>query len=410
MFKFDDTLEKLVNANLDCGKVPFLAGEPGIGKSSWVEDLARKRHAGLFTLAVNQLADKADLLGPRMICTGRKDTQGEDIYMQKFFPHSAVSQAVQYALDHPHQESLLFMDEINRCTPDITSTALSLPTLRQLGDTKLPDNLSIIVAGNDKGNVTPLDKASLSRFVIYPVGPDMDTFLTVNPELNVHIAACLRDHPEALFMNRIDDSPAEEELDMFDDAEDMSQITTPRTITALSDTMNRLDDKDLLTLLNTSATDISGKRIEDMSMLQEMVEAHVGHTAFALWLCDTIAKSVTIVSNRKNVISVPCPAGFKEHQEIIAKAATIAEIENYLMGLDPIELSANIAYALYDTSDNTMMLQIGASILDHLEAADTRNLMEAAMHKRLSKANVDVLLHVKSAMVEKISTILQINQ
>ena len=45
---FQDTVEKIIN---NSKQVPMLLGEPGIGKSSWVEDLGRKLHTKVFTLA-----------------------------------------------------------------------------------------------------------------------------------------------------------------------------------------------------------------------------------------------------------------------------------------------------------------------------------------------------------------------
>lgn len=60
-FKFNDTLKTLVMHDLANNQIPMLLGEPGIGKSSWVEDLAKEMKTKSFTLACNQLADKSDL-------------------------------------------------------------------------------------------------------------------------------------------------------------------------------------------------------------------------------------------------------------------------------------------------------------------------------------------------------------
>lgn len=157
--KFNDTLKTVVKTDIKNGLIPMLLGEPGIGKSSWVEDLANDLGTKCFTLAVNQLADKADLTGARLIPV--KLDNGETTYKQFFYPHAVIHDAIDYANKNPNETPILFMDELNRTTPDVTSEALSIPTLRSIGSIKLPDNLRIITAGNDKGNITSLDEASI---------------------------------------------------------------------------------------------------------------------------------------------------------------------------------------------------------------------------------------------------------
>ena len=147
--KFNSILTNFVSKDLSVGKVPMLLGEPGIGKSSWTEALAASMQTKCFTLAVNQLADKADLTGARLVPTG---TDGN--YKQVFYPHEVIMDAVEYANDHPRETPILFLDEINRTTADVTSAALSIPTMRRIGSIKLPANLRVMIAGNDKGNIT----------------------------------------------------------------------------------------------------------------------------------------------------------------------------------------------------------------------------------------------------------------
>lgn len=147
--KFDKTLMTCVSANVHDNLVPMLLGEPGIGKSSWVEALATKLKTKCFTLACNQLADKADLTGARLVPVTDKDGNVND-YKQVFYPHAVIHDAIEYAIAHPDETPILFMDELNRTTPDVTSEALSIPTLRSIGSKQLPPNLRVITAGNDK--------------------------------------------------------------------------------------------------------------------------------------------------------------------------------------------------------------------------------------------------------------------
>lgn len=65
--KFDENLVDNTILLLEAGLVPALMGEPGIGKSSFVENVARRTNTTCFTLPCNLLADKADLTGARLV-------------------------------------------------------------------------------------------------------------------------------------------------------------------------------------------------------------------------------------------------------------------------------------------------------------------------------------------------------
>ena len=159
------------------------------------------------------LADKADLTGARLVLN---ESTGE--WSQKFFPHSVISQAIHYAENNPNEQPILFLDEINRTTSDVTSGTLTLVTLRRIGDKALPKNLRIIVAGNDKGNVTALDDASVSRFAIINVEPDAHTLIDVlGDNLHPWVKMVLKKHPETIFVKNVDDQQAVEGSDDDDE-------------------------------------------------------------------------------------------------------------------------------------------------------------------------------------------------
>ena len=228
---------------------------------------------------------KADLTGARLVPVTNKDGNVTD-YKQVFYPHAVIHDAIEYAIAHPDETPILFMDELNRTTPDVTSEALSIPTLRSIGSKQLPPNLRVITAGNDKGNITTLDEASISRFVLYHVTPDVDTFIAVNPDLNEWVEAVLKQHKEDLFCKSttsISDSDTEEFIDdMLDDGDAMLQITTPRSITAVSRFLNTVSHDELLDLFREMIT-VDG---DSIPVLQEVLEGYVGNTAFShtLWL------------------------------------------------------------------------------------------------------------------------------
>ena len=67
IMKFNDTLMKMVDKDIERGLIPMLLGEPGIGKSSWVIALGKRNCTQVFVLPCNQRSEKADLTGARLV-------------------------------------------------------------------------------------------------------------------------------------------------------------------------------------------------------------------------------------------------------------------------------------------------------------------------------------------------------
>lgn len=293
-YKFNSILTKIVTTNLKTNKVPMLVGEPAIGKSSWVEALGEELGTKTFTLQCNELSEKADLTGARTIPMDDAKTK----FKQVFFPHADIMDAIEYARNNPDETPILFLDEINRTSSDLTSALLSIPTRRKIGNEELPENLRIIIAGNDKGNVTTLDTASVSRFILYTVIPDAETYLAVNPNLNPIIENLLMAEPDLIYckgLNPVVDDDNDDDvdslMDMFDD-DTMEQFTAPRTITALSDMLNDISEETLKEMnLEQSTITHRGTHIP-VSQLMELLVSHTGYTEFTVKLYDEITKSL----------------------------------------------------------------------------------------------------------------------
>lgn len=401
--KFDDTLLLCVKTDLACNRIPMLLGEPGIGKSSWAEGLARLLCTNIFVLPCNQLADKTDLTGARLV----PDENGS--YHQVFYPHEVISRAIQYAIDNPRETPILFLDEINRTTPDVTSAALSIPTMRKIGSIELPKNLRVICAGNDKGNVTSLDEASISRFVLYHTAPDVATFFAVNPELNQHIKAVLEEKPELIFCKSIvnvegvDDDGNDTYIDdIFEDDDGMDQITTPRTISGLSEWLNLFTDDQLLTLLSESEM-VDG---EVTPILQSTIIGHVGDTMFARLLLEKISTYLTsnMGSSSSSVMAAVAvkPDCFDE----LRNSSTMTELNDRLANISPKEMSSCLVYALYEKRDNDRMVSALAKSVESLETDDFRTLMQLSAHDDLDSSNVSALLNTKTPLADQLRQIL----
>lgn len=289
--------------------VPFIAGEPGIGKSATVKNLAKEFKTKVFVLSVNQLGTREDLTGARSI----KDPKTET-YRQVFFPHAIIQEAIDYAKDHPKETPFLFLDEINRTSPDVTSAILALITERRIGTTELPDNIRIIAAGNDHGNVNNLDDASITRMAIFHVVPDVEDFIQAQPELNYYVKSVLRKHPNLLVNKEqdnaldnntdpddMDDDDLAAQLDALDTSSGMKQMTVPRTLTYTSEFLNEIG------LTGASLPDDLNKYYDpiepESSPLYAGLRAQLGDTEACHDLFTTLVDDIDRLTTKQNTQS-----------------------------------------------------------------------------------------------------------
>lgn len=387
--KFDNTLKKVVRMDVENGLIPMLLGEPGIGKSSWVEDLAKDMGTKCFTLAVNQLADKADLTGARLIPV--KLDNGETTYKQYFYPHAVIHDAIEYAKNNEDETPILFMDELNRTTPDVTSEALSIPTLRSIGSVKLPKNLRVITAGNDKGNITSLDEASISRFVLYKVEPDTDTFIKLDDNLNKYVKETLDKNPELIFCKKVEIVKGEDDegnvyeedlsIDDFGDFdEDMNQITTPRTIMGTSLWLNSLSDYDIKKLIN--------EEHDNVSLLEECIIAHVGETLFANKLLETIVEDF----QNKVMVNITNKPKMPLKYNNLKKITKRDELEEEINKLSDEDKMDTLVYALYENNNNENLIIPLSKSFDKITGDKLRNLISLINQSEVNKDNYDLFL------------------
>lgn len=413
--KFDSILMSTVEKILKSNHVPMLLGEPGIGKSSWVEALGERMHTKVFVLACNQLSDKADMTGARLAPVGKTSKTNADgsvteetDYAQVFFPHIVIKQAIAYAKENPSETPILFMDELNRTTPDITSAALSLPTLRSIGNVDLPENLRIITAGNDKGNITSLDEASRSRFVLLHVAPDVDTFLGVNTDLNPFVKKVLLAHPETIFGKGLpasltgatqkDDDDDDDETynidDILDDGEEMTQLTTPRTISSISDWLNTCTNDELKMFLATTTINVDG---DTVSMLQEIIEGHTGQTAFSALLLQEISVGINTVNNQASVFSVPKPGCY----DAMLSQPTRDALQDYIDNMSDRDKSGCLVYALSEKSTDTSIIDMLAKSVTMLDGADTKVLGKLFSNDAISADNKTAFYNTKTPLASQ---------
>jgi len=405
--RFNTTFLDIVKIDLETGQVPALIGEPGIGKSAFVTSLAKSMDTKAFVLACNQLADKADLTGARLVPT--KDQQS---YQQEFYPHAVVQSAIEYARNNPREWPILFFDEINRTTSDVTSAVLTMITLRQLGREDLPKNLRIMVAGNDRGNVTSLDEASLSRFSLYRVEPDAETLINIlGDKLNQYVKEVLLQHPDFIFQKSVSsvlatDGSNDDDDDnitissLMDSGEEMNQLTTPRTIEAVSKLLNVATTEQLHEWVGTPVM-LPGRNI---TLLHEILESHVGNTDFTAALVDKIINALASgVENSSNLGSAPAKP---QCYALLKEATSVDQLAHTVSSLTEHEKSGCLLYALYENQDNRVIIEQLLLNTEVLETEHNRILIQLASQDLLDDNNVDIVMNSSAPLAKNVYAVL----
>lgn len=333
---FDQHLRDILTLDLATGAVPALIGPPGIGKSSFVEALAEELGTRAFTLAANLLAVKEDLTGARLVA----NADGTD-YAQMFYPHVDISVAADYAAGHPDEQPILFLDEITRCPGDVQSALLSLVLLRRIGTKKLPDNLRLIVAGNDSGNVASFDDASVSRFTVYHVQADagvLRSYLDAcDAGLHPSIAKALRARADHVFEApeiEFDDSDY-----TGDQVQAVRQITTPRTIDAFNRWLQAAAKTGVLAKMATTVA--SG----DVTVLSAAIQGHLGKTEFANAVYDDIVEQMNKAAAAAGTPVAPIIPQPDTWDDIMAATTNTAR-EELLGTLSSAERGQVLAFAM----------------------------------------------------------------
>lgn len=346
---------------------PFLIGEPGIGKSSIVKYICEENDWIFHELLCNQLGDRTDLTGCRTVKETDPLTK-EEVWTQIFFPHKSVQAAITDAKNNPDKKVILFLDEVNRCGSDITSSVLSFITARTIGTYTFPENIYFIVAGNDKGNVTALDSASISRFALFTVEPDATAWIAHEEsvgQVSSYIRAVLNQHPDLIVCKELntvtttvqddDGDSYENEYNAFNDsAEGFNQFTTPRTLSGLNALLCKLSFEEISAYNSEIVKDADSG--EDMTMLQAWIYSHIGRTAFAQYLMEAIVTAINSNTSDKRARATTPPT----EPDIYKKLGRCKDRDtrlDMLRSVDSEGLSELLVYMMFDKGhDNAALI------------------------------------------------------
>lgn len=208
--------------NLKTHLAPFLWGASGIGKSDSVFQLAdivsQKTGKKVIVTDVRLLSfTPADIMGIPFPDIDKRFTKW---LMPKIFDMNPSEDVI----------NILFLDELSAAHYDIQKVALQIVRDRRIGEHTLPDNCTIIAAGNrpgDRSGIQPMLNALANRFMHYNVIPSFKSWRTwaENNNINPYVLGYLSYDGSKLYHNPTKDDIA---------------YPTPRTWQGVSDLLNTL--------------------------------------------------------------------------------------------------------------------------------------------------------------------------
>lgn len=201
----------------------FLWGPPGIGKSELVDSIGKELNALVIDLRM-ALMDPTDIRGVGFY---NPSTNTMDWAPPVDLPSAEL--AAQY------EHVILFFDEMNSAPQSVQAASYQLVLNRRVGQYVLPDNVSIIAAGNrdtDKGVTYRMPKPLANRFVHFEMRVDFDSWLdwAIMKGLDSDVIGYLSQHKGDLFD--------------FDPSSASHSFATPRSWTFVSESISDEDMTD----------------------------------------------------------------------------------------------------------------------------------------------------------------------
>ncbi len=211
----------------------FMWGPPGIGKSDIIKQLGDELEAHVIDVRLS-LWEPTDIKGIPFF-------NSESNRMEWAPPVELPDEA----LASQHKHIVLFLDEMNSAAPAVQAAAYQLVLNRRVGTYRLPDNVSIVAAGNretDKGVTYRMPAPLANRFVHLELAVDWDDWFEWATENKTH-----KDVVGFLTFSKKD-------LYDFDPKSSSRAFATPRSWTFVSELLVDDDtDTDTLTDLVSGA-------------------------------------------------------------------------------------------------------------------------------------------------------------
>ena len=207
-------LKKSLISMID-SKIPvFVWGNPGVGKSSIIKQIANDKNMEFIDLRLS-LLDPTDLRGIPFFDSANKSA----IWAKPEFLPNSNSQAF----------GILFLDEINSAPPTVQAAAYQLILDRKIGEYTLPMNYAIVAAGNyesDRGVTYRMPTPLANRFVHLDFELDFEEWKSwaYETKIDTRIISFLSYKPQNLFT--------------FDAKAKEKSFATPRSWSFVNDILN----------------------------------------------------------------------------------------------------------------------------------------------------------------------------
>lgn len=186
------TAKTIVKIAIAANQPLLVIGNPGVGKSSIIQQAAEETGISFIDVRVSQL-EAIDLRGIPTVKDGVTTWNPPD-----FLPTRGAG--------------ILCLDELTSATPSMQTACYQLILDRRLGDYVLPPKWSIVAAGNkisDRAVVYPMSSALKNRFMTIEVESDLDAWKAwaLSNDIDPIIIGFLNFRPELLNVfnsNKID--------------------------------------------------------------------------------------------------------------------------------------------------------------------------------------------------------------
>ena len=194
----------------------MLWGAPGIGKSSLIHQISNELRLRVIDLRLAQL-EPTDLRGVPM---PNRETGRAEWYLPAFWPVAAVEDGEREVVGEDGKKrkvevkagcgidgpGLVFLDEIEKAPVSVKNASLQLVLDRAIGSYKLPDDWTIVCAGNreeDGAFSQTLGTALANRMLHLEIEPDLDAWAAWARDNGVaeDIIAFLHFKPELVYKN-----------------------------------------------------------------------------------------------------------------------------------------------------------------------------------------------------------------
>ena len=180
---------KIVKTNINIRNPIMLWGPPGIGKSSLIHQIAKELNFNVIDLRLAQL-EPTDLRGVPM---PNRETGRADWFLPAFWPTSAKEDTVRKVVDKEgninavdvkagcgiNGPGIVFLDEIEKAPISVKNASLQLVLDCMIGSYKLPDDWTIVCAGNREEDgcfSQPLGAALSNRMCHLEIEADLDAW------------------------------------------------------------------------------------------------------------------------------------------------------------------------------------------------------------------------------------------